>query len=101
MFQLLHRCCDSYLKTSTFRLDDFENSCAAYEKAIELGEGYLAHLNYAITLFLNDEIENARTHFNKYNDMFGKVNDVQDVDPDITKNSKILRQALMEDLNSR
>jgi tetratricopeptide (TPR) repeat protein len=79
------------------RLDDFENSCAAYEKAIELGEGYLAHLNYAITLFLNDEIENARTHFKKYDDLFGKVNDVQDVDADITKNAKILRQALAED----
>lgn len=78
------------------RLDDFENSCSAYEKSIELGEGYLAHLNYAITLFLNDEIESARTHYKKYDDLFGKVNDVQDVDVDITKQSKILRQALAE-----
>ena len=77
-------------------MEDFENSCAAYEKAIELGEGYMAHLNYAITLFLNDEIEKSRAHFKKYDDLFGKLNDVQDVDPDITKSSKILRQALQE-----
>ena len=32
------------------RLDDFENSCAAYDKALELSDDYLTHLNYAVTL---------------------------------------------------
>jgi hypothetical protein len=37
------------------RLEDFENSCAAYEKALELSDDYLTYLNYAITLYTNDE----------------------------------------------
>lgn len=40
---------------SVRRLEDFENSCAAYEKALELSEDYLTCLNYAITLYSNDE----------------------------------------------
>ena len=76
-------------------MDDFENACAAYEKAIELGEGYLAHLNFAITLFLNDEIEKSRLQFKKYDELFGKVNDIQDVDPEITRNEKLLRKVLL------
>ncbi len=80
-----------------YRLDDFENSCAAYEKSIELGEGYMAHLNYSITLFLNDEIEKSRNHFKKYDTAFGMINDVQDVDADITRNAKLMRKALFGD----
>lgn len=37
------------------RLDDFENSCAAYDKALELSDDYLTYLNYSITLYTNDE----------------------------------------------
>ena len=57
----------------------------------------MAHLNYAITLFLNDEIEKARAQFKKYDELFGRVNDVQDVDPEITRNEKLLRKALLND----
>lgn len=40
-----------------FRLDDFDNACSAYEKAIELDkDDHLFHLNFAITLFNNDEV---------------------------------------------
>jgi len=45
------------------KLNDFENSCAAYEKAIELGDDVVTRLNFAITLYNNDEQEKAREHF--------------------------------------
>jgi hypothetical protein len=50
-------CCSLFILHSPFtnRLEDFENSCAAYEKALELSDDYLTYLNYAITLYTNDE----------------------------------------------
>ena len=40
-----------YLAITLNRLDDFDNACQAYEKAIEMEEDHLFRLNYAITLF--------------------------------------------------
>ena len=52
------------------RLDDFENSCAAYEKSLELTEDSLTLLNYAITLYSNDELEKAKKIFQKFEKLF-------------------------------
>jgi Flp pilus assembly protein TadD len=36
---------------------DFDNACSAYDQALKLDNSdYLTHLNYAITLVLNDEV---------------------------------------------
>jgi Bardet-Biedl syndrome 4 protein len=77
-----------------FRLDDFENSCAAYGKAIELGEDYIIHLNYAITLFKNDEPERAKEHFAKYESLFAALDEASDVDEDVTAQANLMRAAL-------
>ena len=45
-----------YLAITLSKLDDFENSCSAYEKAIEMESDHLFELNYAITLFNNEEV---------------------------------------------
>ena len=55
------------------RLEDFENSCAAYEKAVELGPDYLTHLNYAITLYRNDEMERSKQQFEVFESLFEGV----------------------------
>ena len=39
--------CYMYLAVTLARLDDFDNACAAYAKAIELEADHLFHLNYA------------------------------------------------------
>lgn len=52
------------------RLDDFENACSAYEKAIEMESDHLFHLNYAITLYNNEEAERAQTHFLEFETLF-------------------------------
>ena len=74
-------------------MQDFENACAAYEKALEMGEDYLTYLNYAITLFTNDEIERARQQFGKFENLFSSVN-TADIDTDISTQAALLRSAL-------
>jgi tetratricopeptide (TPR) repeat protein len=60
----------TYLALALSRLDDFENACAAYDKAIELGEDHITHLNYAITLYINDEPERSKEHFHLFEKVF-------------------------------
>ena len=65
----------SYLAVALARLDDFDNSCAAYEKSLELGDDYTTRLNYAITLYLNDELERAKYQYKKFNEIFARFSD--------------------------
>jgi Bardet-Biedl syndrome 4 protein len=59
--------CYTYLGVALSRLDDYENSCAAYEKAVELyPKDPVTRLNYAITLFLNENDDKAREQLEKY-----------------------------------
>ena len=77
------------------RLEDFENSCSAYEKAIELGEDYLTHLNYAVTLQRNDEVERSRVQFEIFERLFADVAaEGGDVDPDVMVQADLMRRAL-------
>ena len=38
-----------YLAITLARLEDFDNSCSAYEKAIEMESDHLFELNYAVS----------------------------------------------------
>ena len=75
-------------------MDDFENSCSAYDKALELGEDYLIHLNYAITLLRNDEVERARDHFAKFDKLFSSLDESCQVDEEVKSQANALRVAL-------
>merc|ERR1719353_2307291 len=55
-----------YLAITLNRLEDFDNACQAYEKAIDMEEDHLFELNYAITLFNNDEVDKARAHYAEF-----------------------------------
>ena len=76
------------------RLEDFDNACSAYDKAIELGEDYLIHLNYAVTLALNDETERATLHYEKFKDLFDALEDTSEVDEDVGTQASLLKMAL-------
>mmetsp|Transcript_22750 Transcript_22750/g.66959 ORF Transcript_22750/g.66959 Transcript_22750/m.66959 type:complete len:97 (+) Transcript_22750:1217-1507(+) len=52
-----------HLGVALSRLDDLDNACAAHDKALEVGGGHLCELNYAITLALHGELEQALSHF--------------------------------------
>ncbi len=78
-------------------MEDFENSCAAYDKAVELAEDYLTHLNYAITLYSNDEIERARKQFAKFEVLFKRqTEDNVEIDPDVKSQADLLQKALFQ-----
>lgn len=83
------------MSSSFCRLDDFENACAAYDKAVELSEDYLTHLNYSITLYSNDEIEKARKQFSRFEHLYRKhVDENNELDPEIKLQADLVRRAL-------
>jgi hypothetical protein len=80
-------------------LDDFENSCAAYDKSLELADDYFTHLNYTITLFKNDEIERARKQFTKFENSFRVYmanNENTDIDNDVKMQADLLKKLLFQ-----
>ena len=48
-------------RPSPSRLDDFENACSAYEKAIEMESDHLFHLNYFIYKILCRRLSRSNT----------------------------------------
>lgn len=80
------------------RLDDFDNACSAYEKALVLG-GHpgepVFHLNYAITLHQHNDHETAKLHLQQFRELFeGQDEGVMNSDPDILEQSHVLGQLL-------
>lgn len=83
-----------YLAIALSRLDDFDNACAAYEKALEILPGdYLTHLNYAITLFLNDERERALEHYLRHEQALEDLH-TEDIDRAVVEQARLLHQSL-------
>jgi Bardet-Biedl syndrome 4 protein len=82
---------------SLCRLDDFENSCAAYDKSLELSDDYFTHLNYTITLYKNDEIEKARKQYNKFETSFrSQTEEGAEVDNDIKVQAEAIKKLLFQ-----
>jgi Bardet-Biedl syndrome 4 protein len=92
--------CDGCDVPHLCRLDDFDNSCAAYNKALELTGGddsdYLTYLNYAITLYNNDELERSRELYDRFSAAFGALAESDDIDSEIFSQSMMLKQALSQ-----
>lgn len=84
-----------YLAITLSRLDDFENACSAYEKAIEMENDYMFELNYAITLYNHDEIEEARRHLIQFEKLFQELDEEDRAnDPTVLETSQKLSDAL-------
>ena len=64
-----------YLAITLSRLDDFDNSCQAYEKAIEMEEDHLFHLNFSITLLNHDDVKRAAEHYASFERLFANLDD--------------------------
>jgi Bardet-Biedl syndrome 4 protein len=65
----------AYLGVCLARIDDFENACNAYEKAIALESDHFFELNYAITLFNHGDVAAARTHYQAFEHLWTAVDD--------------------------
>jgi Bardet-Biedl syndrome 4 protein len=72
-----------YLAITLNRLEDFDNACSAYEKALELEKyfsllskltnlrrDHVFELNYAISLYNRGELEKSRLHFLSFENLF-------------------------------
>ena len=86
-----------YLAITLSRLDDFDNACHGYNKAIELDpEDHLTRLNYAITLMNNGDKKGATVQFLKFKELFAQLEeeDSKDVDEDVLAMSAKLNSLL-------
>mmetsp|Transcript_31597 Transcript_31597/g.102986 ORF Transcript_31597/g.102986 Transcript_31597/m.102986 type:complete len:413 (+) Transcript_31597:163-1401(+) len=86
-----------YLAITLAKLDDFENACSAYEKAIEMENDHLFFLNYAITLANHDELDRAREHYSEFLRLFEELDDeTKSFDPELVQQKNLLEQALTQ-----
>ncbi|CAN0140860.1 unnamed protein product [Pylaiella littoralis] len=83
-----------YLAITLARLDDFDNACSAYEKALDLDDDYLTHLNYAVTLLNNDEPERAAEHLAAFKRLFEALDPDAEQDQEILERSRALEVVL-------
>ena len=87
-----------YLAITLARLDDFSNSCAAYEKSLTLeSSNAIARLNYAITLYNNEEVERSRAQYTLYQGVYNdnlKANPEEEEDEEIKMQREMLADAL-------
>lgn len=77
-----------YLGVCLSRLDDFDNACSAYEKAISMEVDHIFELNYAIMLYNNEDTDSAREHFKEFERLWEELDDetrAQDADVETTK----------------
>ncbi|CAD7958041.1 unnamed protein product [Amoebophrya sp. A120] len=81
-----------YLAITLSRLDDFTNSCAAYEKAIEMeGNDCVFQLNFAITLFNHGDLVEAKKQFLHCKEMLVE----EDADQEVLDMKATLEQLLV------
>ena len=86
-----------YLAITLSRLDDFDNSCQAYEKAIEMEHDHLFQLNYAITLFVNDAVERSAQRYADFERLYAKLDDeARTADAEVVEQRNMLFEALRE-----
>ena len=84
-----------YLAVTLARLDDFDNACAAYAKAIELETDHLFHLNYAVTLWNGGEEARCREQFEIFERLFEQLDqETRESDQDVAAQRNLLRRAL-------
>ena len=64
-----------YLAVILEKLDDFDNACNAYERAIEMDSDYLFHLNYAITLYKHQKFRESMEQFRRASRLFDELDE--------------------------
>jgi Bardet-Biedl syndrome 4 protein len=85
-----------YLAVTLAKLDDHDNACAAYEKAIEMDPGdHLFHLNYALTLYVAGEKERCVERLEVFEGLWKGLDDeTKNVDDEVPKMRGLVRKAL-------
>ena len=72
--------CYMYMGVALSAMNDLENAYLAFEKSLKLKDDHTCRLNYAATLFNQGKVEDARTHFLRYEVLLGELG--ADADPE-------------------
>jgi Bardet-Biedl syndrome 4 protein len=97
-----------YLGIALNRLEDYENACSAFEKAVEMeqwggggGGGadacrdFIFHLNFAIMCANHHDFEKAKRHFDEFQNLFSSLDeDSKNADADVIAQRDLLQQVL-------
>jgi len=84
-----------YLAITLSRLDDFDNACSAYDKALEMDTDHLFELNFSITLFNHEEYDRSAEHFAEFERIFGELDqEARDADPEVLEQRGIMQKCL-------
>ncbi|KAL0225513.1 hypothetical protein RCL1_003425 [Eukaryota sp. TZLM3-RCL] len=72
-----------YLGLVLGRLNDFDNSRAAYDRSIELNDDWMTRLNYAATLLNFSQIDESREQFAMFEAAYESVPESEKDDPEV------------------
>jgi len=84
----------AYLAVALSKLEDFDNACAAYDKALELGPEPVTILNYAITLSLNGETKRSKELLKRFDAAVAVAAQEPEADAEVAVQAQLLREAL-------
>jgi Bardet-Biedl syndrome 4 protein len=74
------------------RLDDPENACLSYQKAIEMETDFLFHLNYAVTLANLGRADDARAQLDAFDTLYAEADEAtREADPEVPLLAQRLR----------
>jgi Bardet-Biedl syndrome 4 protein len=59
-----------YLGITLARLEDIDNACSAYDKALTIEKDHLFFLNYSATLFNAGLVDRARLQFDEFESLY-------------------------------
>ncbi|PNW76079.1 hypothetical protein CHLRE_12g548650v5 [Chlamydomonas reinhardtii] len=87
-----------YLAVTLARLDDYDNACAAYDKAIQMagvpGEPVF-HLNYAILQYQSKQYDAAKLQLHAFRALWGDMDEeARRADPEVGEQAALLGQLL-------
>ena len=82
-----------YLAVILSKLEDMENAKSAYNKALSLKSDYLFELNYAVSLYTFDLIEESLIHFKRFEELFKEYSSDTTVDADVFEQRRKLAKA--------
>ena len=90
-----------YLGITLNRLGDFDSSCQAFERAMELEKNdCMIYLNFAIVLYNNGKKSEAKVQFLRSEEAFAKIDD-DDKEQDLLDQREVLAGLLDIKLESQ
>lgn len=84
-----------YLGITLARLEDIDNACSAYDKALTIEKDHLFFLNYSATLFNAGLVDRARLQFDEFESLYREVDDeTRAGDQEVIELRQLIAQAL-------